>query len=296
MSERAPIAIFIITKDEEKNLPFALASVSDWAREIFVLDSGSTDRTRDVAESFGANFHYRPWEGYVRQKNWGLENLPITAPWVFILDADESITPALRDEIVRIATEDACDENGFYVNRYFVFLGRRIRHCGYFPSWNIRFFRRGKALYEMREVHEHMIVDGKVGYLRHLMEHDDRRGLEYYIAKHNHYSTLEARAIFKYMAGSREAAAGSFFGGPLARRRWIKHKVWPRLPARYMFRFIYMYFLRLGFLDGLTGLRFCLFMAAYEQQTSLKLGEMLAQARARGQTPQPAPAPAAEGA
>src|SRR5688572_5333391 len=74
LSGGVPIAFLIITKDEEKNLPFSLATIADWAREIFVLDSGSTDRTREIAESFGAQFHYRKWDGYVRQKNWGLEN------------------------------------------------------------------------------------------------------------------------------------------------------------------------------------------------------------------------------
>jgi hypothetical protein len=104
---------------------------------------------------------------------------------VFIIDADEVITPKLREELTRIASEDKCEENAFYVNRFFVFLGKRIRHCGYYPSWNIRFFRRGKARYEQRDVHEHMIPDGKVGFLKHDMEHYDRRGMFHYIAKHN---------------------------------------------------------------------------------------------------------------
>src|SRR5437660_3415623 len=172
-----PIAVMIPTKNEEKNLPFALDSVK-FAREVFVLDSGSTDATRQIAERMGAKFVHHDWEGYAAQKNWGLDNLPITQPWVFILDADEVITPELRDELIRVATEDKCEENGFYVNRFFIFLHKRIRHCGYYPSWNLRFFRRGKARYEVREVHEHMIVDGKVGYLNHDMEHNDRRGME----------------------------------------------------------------------------------------------------------------------
>src|SRR5687767_3834114 len=130
MPDRAPIAIVIPTKNEEVNLPFALASVKDWAGEIFVLDSGSTDLTRQVAEENGATFVHHAWEGYARQKNWGLDNLPVTAPWVFILDADETITPELARELQRIATADDCAENGFYINRYLIFLGQRIKHCG----------------------------------------------------------------------------------------------------------------------------------------------------------------------
>jgi glycosyltransferase involved in cell wall biosynthesis len=272
---KAPIAILIPTKDEEANLPFALASVREWAAQVFVLDSGSTDRTEQIARENGAEFVFHAWEGYARQKNWGLDNLPITTPWVFILDADEAITPELRDELTRVASEDKCPENGFYINRFFVFLGKRIRHCGFYPSWNLRFFRRGKARYEDREVHEHMTVDGAVGYLKHDMEHNDRRGLADYIAKHNKYSTLEAREMYRV---ERAQAAGgikySFWGGPIERRRWIKHKLWPKLPARWVIRFLYMYGLKLGVLDGVTGFHFCLFLASYEHQITLKLAEM----------------------
>jgi glycosyltransferase involved in cell wall biosynthesis len=261
----APIAFMIPTKNEETNLPFTLASVQGWAAEVFVLDSGSTDGTEAIAKQYGAQFRFHPWEGYARQKNWGLDNLGITQPWVFILDADEVITPELRDELIRVATEDKCPEDGFYINRYFIFLGKRIRHCGYYPSWNLRFFRRGKAQYEERDVHEHMIVDGKVGYLRQNMEHYDRRGLEHYIAKHNHYSTLEARELFRIeQAQTHGTMKYSPFGGPIERR---------------FFRWFYMYLFRLGILDGVVGFHFCLFLATYEHQITLKLDEMRREAR-----------------
>ena len=290
------IAVMIPTKNEEINLPHALASVKDWATEVFVLDSGSTDRTEEIAREHGARFHFHPWEGYARQKNWGLDNLGITQPWVFILDADEVITPELRDELLRVAREDKATEDGFYVNRYFIFLGQRIRHCGYYPSWNLRFFRRGKARYEERDVHEHMIVDGEVGYLRHNMEHYDRRGLEHYIAKHNHYSTLEARELFRI---EQSAAHGTMkyspFGGPIERRRWVKHKVWPKLPAKWFFRWLYMYVLKLGVLDGVVGWHFCMFLAGYEHQITLKLAEMRRDARAGAGTKSGAGAKAGTG-
>ena len=292
MSPRSPVAIFIITRNEEQNLPFALASVRDWAQEVFVLDSGSTDGTREVAESMGAKFFYRAWDGYVNQKNWGLDNLPITAPWVFILDADEVITSELRDEIIRVASQPSCPENAFYVNRYLVFLGKRIKHCGYFPYWNVRFFRHGKARYEQRAVHEQMIVDGPVGRLRGEMEHWDRRGIEYYVAKHNLYSSLEAREMFNLLIGRTTAAKGSFWGDALMRRRWLKNKIWPRLPARPLMRWFYMYILRLGFLDGRVGFQFCLFLASYEHQISLKLREMLREAENSPTDALPPPVPA----
>lgn len=270
----------IPTKNEEANVGFALGSVREWAQQVFVLDSGSTDRTEAIAKEHGATFVFHAWEGYARQKNWGLDNLGIEAKWVFILDADEVITPELRDELTRVAREDSCPENGFYINRFFIFLGKRIRHCGFYPSWNLRFFRRGKARYEDREVHEHMTVDGKVGYLKHDMEHNDRRGLADYIAKHNRYSTLEAGEMFKIERGLAEGTIKyRFWGGPIERRRWIKHRLWPRLPARWLVRFFFMYVLRLGFLDGVTGFHFCVFMSAYEHQISLKLKELRMGAR-----------------
>lgn len=279
-ADKASIAVMIPTKNEEANIGFALASVREWAQQVFVLDSGSTDRTEAIAREHGATFVFHGWEGYARQKNWGLDNLGIDAKWVFILDADEVITPELRDELIKVAREDSCPENGFYINRFFIFLGKRIRHCGFYPSWNLRFFRRGKARYEDREVHEHMTVDGKVGYLKHDMEHNDRRGLADYIAKHNRYSTLEAGEMFKIERGLAEGTIKyRFWGGPIERRRWIKHKLWPRLPARWLVRFFFMYILRLGFLDGVTGFHFCLFMSAYEHQISLKLKELRMGAR-----------------
>ena len=197
-----------------------LRSVTGWADAVHVVDSESTDATREIAERAGANVVIRPWLGYARQKNWALDNLPLKADWVFILDADEAILPELRDELLAIARRpvDEVREGGFHINRYFIFLGRRIRHCGYYPSWNLRFFKRGRARYEEREVHEHMLVDGETGYLKGHMEHYDRRGLEAYMAKHNVYSTLEAREIVRSERGEGGGdLRPSPFGGPLAR-------------------------------------------------------------------------------
>lgn len=274
-----PITFLITTKDEEVNLAYSLASVCDWAEQVFVVDSGSTDRTEEIARRFGAEFVHHEWCGYAGQKNWALDNLPIKTPWVFIIDADEVVTPELREELTRIIAEGKCNENGFYVNRHFLFLGKRIRHCGYYPSWNIRFLRLGKARYEDRDVHEHMLVEGGTGFLKGEMEHNDRRGLEFYIAKHNQYSTLEAREMFKVAIHQSHATEESFWDGPIARRRWIKQHVWPKIPFRWVVRFLYMYVWKLGFLDGYIGFHFCVFLTAYEHQIHLKLVEMLREHR-----------------
>lgn len=277
MSEKANIDVMIPTLNEQENLPFALRSVKDWARNVFVLDSGSTDQTEQIARREGAQFVHQNWLGYGRQKNWGLDNLPFESDWIFILDADEVIQPELRDEMISIASQPlpVTRESGYYVNRYLVFLGKRIRHCGYYPSWNLRFFKRGMARYEDRAVHEHMLVDRPCGYLHGHMEHHDRRGFDYYHAKHAQYAALEAQEIFRQkFQQDEQLIEPRLFGNPLARRRWFKRHVYARLPARWVFRFIYMYFIRLGFLDGRVGLHFCLFISSYEQLIQLRMLEI----------------------
>ena len=272
---RANIDVVIPTFNEELNLPHALRSVVGWADNIFVVDSESTDSTRQLAEELGARVVVQPWLGYARQKNWALDNLPISSDWVFILDADEAITPKLKDELLRISTRelDATREDGFYVNRLTYFLGRPIRHCGYFPSWNLRFFKHGRARYEDREVHEHMVVEGCTGKLKQLMLHEDRRGLEHFIAKHNRYSTLEAAELIR----DRHAAGANkrpHLDRSAAWRRWLKYHVQPKVPAPWLWRFLYMYFAKLGLLDGANGLRFCMMLSCYDFFISMKLHEL----------------------
>ncbi|MFG0292494.1 MAG: glycosyltransferase family 2 protein [Phycisphaerales bacterium JB050] len=275
---RANIDVMILTLNEEVNLPHSLASVSEWARRVFVVDSGSTDRTHEIARSFGAEVVDRPWLGYAKQKNWALDNLPFESDWILIIDADESVMPDLKEKVLELVSRpvDSVDEAGFYINRYFIFLGKRIRHCGYYPSWNLRLFKRGMARYEEREVHEHMVVDGPTAYLKGHLEHDDRRGLEVYMAKHNRYSTLEAQEIYRKrkQAAGEQIDAKLIGGGPLSRRRWIKHHIYPKLPVKWLARFVFSYVLQRGFLDGLTGLRFCLFLTAYELLIDLKIKEL----------------------
>jgi glycosyltransferase involved in cell wall biosynthesis len=281
---RSNIGVLILAKNEEKNIGHALDSVKDWADAVYVVDSGSTDGTRGLVESAGAKFISRAWIHAAEQKNWALDTLQWGCEWVFILDSDEVILPELRDELRAIARRPVGEvrEDAYYVNRYFIFLGKRIRHCGYYPSWNMRFFKHGRARYEERETHEHMVTQGPTGYLKGHMEHNDRRGLEVYMAKHNYYSSCEAREIVKVITRQSEAGLRpSPFGNALERKRWLKEVVYPRLPAKWMFRFLYMYVFRLGFLDGVTGLRFCLFITAYELLISLKITELLQEREGR---------------
>lgn len=267
----------IITKDEEANLPHCLAALQGWTRQVFVVDSGSTDRTGEIAESMGAEFIFHEWPGYAAQKNWALRELDLQAPWTLIVDADEVITPGLRREIEQVISKDpeTVPEAGFHLNRLSYFLGKPIRHCGYFPSWNMRLFKRGRAIYENRSVHEHMLLDGPAGYLREPMEHIDRRGIESAIAKHNDYSSLEAHEILAGIRGDTPSPQyrSRLFGNVLERRRWLKQRLYHHLPFPWMLRFVYTYFLRLGLFDGRTGIRFSQFISAYEFLITLKVRE-----------------------
>ena len=273
------IDVLIITKNEEANIGFCLDALQGWTQRIFVVDSGSIDRTQEIVEDAGATFVHHDWAGYAAQKNWALNSLPFEADWTLIIDADEVVTPELRTEIEAVLAKDVKEvtESAFYLNRLFYFLNRPIRNCGYFPSWNLRLFKRGTAQYEDRAVHEHMVVEGEVEYLKEPMIHDDRRGMEHSIAKHNSYSSLEAQEILRGREAAGPPASGlesSFFGNALQRRRWFKQKIYHLLPAPWLFRFLYMYIWRRGFLDGFTGLRFSLFISAYEFLISLKIREL----------------------
>ena len=292
--QRANVEVVLTVKNEEINLPYSLPAVMSWADRVWVVDSGSTDRTIEIAKAHGADTVHRSWLGFAGQKNWCLDNLPIQSDWVLIIDGDEVVMPDLRDSILRVTRTPAgqVPEAGFYINRYFVFLGKRIRHCGFYPSWNVRLLKKGRARYEVRQVHEHMTVDGSTGYLDGHLEHNDRRGLEVYMDKHNKYSTLEAQEIMKARAGApSEKFKGRLFGTAPERRRWLKRHVYTKIRPKWLFRFLYCYVVRLGFLDGLTGLRFCMFMAAYELLIDLKLVELKLAAK-EGTPPPPAPPPA----
>src|SRR5262249_35499623 len=140
---KLPISVLIPVKNEERNIAACLESVS-WADEIWVVDSHSTDRTVEIAEQYTdliIQFDYNG--GQMKKKNWALENIPFKHEWVLIVDCDERVTPELEAEICRVLSRPGEDEapQGYYVNRRLIFLGRWIKHCGWYPSWNLRLFK-----------------------------------------------------------------------------------------------------------------------------------------------------------
>jgi glycosyltransferase involved in cell wall biosynthesis len=288
--DKLPLSVIIPVKNEERNIAACLESVK-WADEVWVVDSHSSDGTIEVARRYTdkiAQFEYAG--GFPKKKNWALQNLPFKHEWILLLDADERVTPELQEEISGVLhranhPEQGTPIDGYYVNRKLIFLGRWIKHCGWYPSWNMRLFKHRLGRYEKLgaedvenagdvEVHEHVVLDGRAEYLKYDLLHEDFKSIYHFIERHNRYSNWEAR-VYHNLATNTGASNGiraSFFGSPLERKRFIK-QLWTRAPFRPAIRFLWMYFLRLGFLDGRPGLIFCMLMSMHEGVIAAKIYE-----------------------
>lgn len=247
---KAPLTVLILTKQEELNIAQAIENTINWAQEVFVLDSESTDRTVDIASKLGAKVFTRQFDNYANQRNHAIKNLPINTSWVLFLDADEYLTEQLKNEISE-TLQNGTQFDGFYLKRRFYFMGKWIRFGGYYPTWLLRLFKRDKAICE-REINEHIAVDGDVGKLKHDFVDDNKKDFSHWLDKHNKYSTFEASQFDKKHDG-----ISNFWGSQAERKQWIRQKIWnsmmPPLIRPFIY-FIYRYFIRLGFLDGKTGL------------------------------------------
>jgi len=253
------LSIIVLTYHEELHLARCLESVKSVAGEIVVVDSFSTDGTREIAESYGAKFVQHEFVNQAQQFNWALDNLPISGEWILRLDADEYITPELAREIKETISinqpenqrESAHAVNGYYIKRRVYFLERWIKHGGYYPIWILRLFRKGKARSEEREMDEHIeVFEGRVEKLDYDFVDDNKKGLALWTAKHNDYSTRE---VFSRL---RERSSGP--QGGESGRRPFRSGIFSILPPlwRAFCYFSYRYILRLGFLDGKEGLIF----------------------------------------
>ncbi|MHB0971884.1 MAG: glycosyltransferase family 2 protein [Thermoanaerobaculia bacterium] len=236
----------ILTKNEELNLPFAVDSVTGWSKRVIVLDSGSSDNTEKIARAAGCEFVFHKFENYSAQRNFALSLIP-DDEWVLFLDADEWLTPELRDEIAgTLASNPAVD--GFFIKRRLIWMGRWIKR-GYYPVWILRLSRAGRTRCDDRGVNEHLIIDGVAGYLENDFMHEDRRGVDDWVAKHNRYASLEADLLLVETPESAERVTWKTQEG---RKRWVRERLWKKLPPliRPFFYFTYRYIFRGGFMDG----------------------------------------------
>jgi glycosyltransferase involved in cell wall biosynthesis len=258
-----PVSVIVPVRNEARNLPACLESLRE-VGEVYVVDSQSTDTTVEIARSFGAHvvqFHYQG--GWPKKRQWAMESLPLAYDWIFLVDADEALTPELAQEIRRTIQDSQF--NGYHVALRMHFLGRELRHSGA-RFEKLSLFRRGLGRFECRlkdqdesmadmEVHEHVVVEGKTGRLKHPLLHRNVESLSHYIRKHDEYSNWEARVWLEGEANAQDLPP-SLFGSQAQRRRWLRKKFFA-VPGSPLLFFFYKYIFRLGFLDGIPGLIYC---------------------------------------
>jgi glycosyltransferase involved in cell wall biosynthesis len=266
-----PVSIVVTTLDEELHVERAIRSARELGR-VFVVDAGSTDNTRELAAAAGAAIVEHEWLGYADQKNWALENLPFDTDWVLFLDADEWLTTDLRDEIVSAIEERQCD--GYWIPRVNIFLGRLLDHAWWYPDYQLRLFRKEAGRYEDRLVHEHVLLRGRAGFLQQPLMHENLKGIDAFVERHKRYAALEVEEILRARRGEvAQQRRGHLLGSWPERRRALKTHVWYRLPARPAIRFLWMYIVKRGFLDGRQGRVYAQLLAAYEALIDAKLLE-----------------------
>ncbi len=251
------ISVIILTYNEEQNLPFCLESIKGVSSEIFIVDSGSQDKTREIAQSYGAKLYNHPFENQAKQLNWALDHLPICSPWCLRLDADESLTPELVDELRKELPVTPSEVTAYFVKRRVYFWGKWIRFGGYYPTWLLRVWRTGTAKSEERKMDEHMLISsGKTMKLRCDIIDQNRKGLSFWVDKHNAYAEREAQEIL--MVKTNGQGSNTKLSGQARRRRWLKENLYLRLPIffRPLCYWAFRYFMLLGFLDGLPGFVF----------------------------------------
>jgi glycosyltransferase involved in cell wall biosynthesis len=250
------LSIIVLTKDEERNLPDCLASLHALPSETWVVDSGSTDRTLEIARAAGCHVVQHPFENYAAQRNWAFDNLPIETPWTLCLDADERLMPELAEEMAKLIKGMNVAETGFMMRKRTLFMGRWLRWGGQYPSWHLRLFRTGKGRCEDRLYDQHFVVDGPIGRLKHDYIDILTDSLTKWTDRHNRWASLEASELAS--TEDRSQVAPRLAGTPIERKRFLRTNVYRRFPlfVRPFLLFLFDYIIRLGFLDGVPGLIF----------------------------------------
>jgi glycosyltransferase involved in cell wall biosynthesis len=269
MAERLPLSIVILTLNEEQRLPACLASVAA-CDDVVVVDSGSTDQTQAIARAAGARVLTNPFSNFAAQRNFAHTAAAFRHPWVFHLDADEHMTPALLDECHRTASANPAFD-GYYAAPRMMFEGHWLRRCTDYPAWQARFVRREGFSFVQNGHGQREAPAMRMGYLQAGYDHDISFASESeWEAKHRRYAREEAEEILRHSASFGQLLKTVATGRGLERRRALK-LLSHVLPARPLMRFAYQYILRGGFLDGASAYRYCRFLARYEGFTAVEL-------------------------
>ena len=251
----------ILTKNEEANLPACLASMA-WCDDVVVLDSFSSDRTCEVAREGGASLHQRAFDDFGSQRNFALDEIHFKHPWVFHLDADERFNEELKVECERAIERD--EHSAYFVPNRIMFLGKWIKHSTQYPYPQVRFLKVGevrfaKAGHGQREDQ----VKRGVGHIHVAYDHFNfSKGIADWVDKHNRYSSEEANDLSALSSGAIDWQ-GLRSGDPMRRKRALK-QLHSRLPGRWLVKFLYLYIVRRGFLDGYPGFVYCVLQGFYD--------------------------------
>tara|TARA_B100000378_G_scaffold228436_1_gene192874 strand:- start:299 stop:1207 length:909 start_codon:yes stop_codon:yes gene_type:complete len=254
------LTVVILTLNEERHIERALASVAEIADRCVVIDSGSSDETVPLARAMGADVRVHPFVNHAQQFNWALDQLEPETEWVLRLDADEIVSPELAREIAATLSDLGAQVDGIYVSRRMTFLGKPIYWGGVFPIRVLRLFRHGRGRCENRWMDEHVLVDGQTAEFAGEIIDDNRNSLTWWTKKHNAYASREVVDLLnlEYHFMPLETVANLHSGQQARKKRWVKERIYARLPGglRAFFYFVYRYIVRLGFLDGSAGTAF----------------------------------------
>lgn len=251
-------AAIILTYNEEQHITRCINSLKGVVDEVYVVDSFSTDTTVEIAQLLGAKVFKNHWKNYATQFNWALNNCPIQSEWVWRIDADEYLENSQSANLKETLGKLPDSITGAYIKRKIVFLGRPLMHGGWFPVWHLKIWRYGKGFCENRWMDEHIkLTEGGTVKIDITQIDDNSNDLSWWTDKHNSYATREMIDLLdvKYHIFSENTVFPKFFGTSEQRNRWLKLR-YLNLPLfiRPVIYFCYRYFIRLGFLDGKSGL------------------------------------------
>jgi glycosyltransferase involved in cell wall biosynthesis len=257
---KIPLSIIILTFNEEDNLRACLESATDATEEIFIVDSFSNDGTLEIAREYTQKIFQNPWTHYAGQRQWALANLPFTHDWILFLDADERLTSPLKRELSQVIDQELKQPShgGYYISRHFFFLGKRLRFGGCQDGLKeMRLCNRHHLIMEERAGHEVYISTQAVGSLREPMIHEDKKPLSAWIDRHNRYAFAHAKYRADQDRGNDLMVRLEKHAGDrrLYWKELIRKNFFHKLPILFgpTIMFCYRYFLKLGFLDGVTG-------------------------------------------
>jgi len=264
------ISVIILTKNEEQDLPACLESVR-WSDDVHVLDSGSTDRSLEIARDYQAKISSHPFSSFGQQRNHALDHLAIKHPWILFLDADEIVTPAFRTSMESAISSAAPGVAGYYCCWKMILEGRWLKHCDSFPKWQFRLMRKGRARFtDFGHGQKESEVDGSIGYLKEpYLHYGFSKGWSHWIDRHNRYSSQEAIARMNHCPPFKSVLSkhGSIRNPAL--KSWLS-----RVPGWPLLRFLHAFGFKLGFLEGRPGLTYCINMAYYEFLIQIKMRQL----------------------